>query len=385
MKSIGKYAFYVGILIILCCVWALSFSSCGESNEINTVSDNQTNESGDVTKEVVADATEAENVTSEVESEADETENVVSDSTVAEESGDKTENDVFEEHTEDTKVTQVSVDTDAGTEIETEDANVKPVYVPVTGITLTVYEVSLQVGESQMPIVTMFPANATDVREIWESSDESVAKVDRYGNITALSVGQCVVKVTSADNGDVSASVNVIVKENAECTYIDGILVVNKTYALPKNYAPGWDAQASAKLNEMIAAAKNEGYTLWVLCGYRSYIDQYIIYNGYVARDGQQAADRYSARPGHSEHQTGLAFDLNSLMQDFGDTPEGKWLAQNCHKYGFIIRYPKEKESITGYMYEPWHVRYLGVEKAKEVFESGLCLEEFLGITSSYS
>lgn len=260
-----------------------------------------------------------------------------------------------------------------------------PAYIPISGITLTVYEISLEVGESQMPIVTMYPANATDKREIWESSDSAVAKVDIYGNITALSKGQCTVKVTSYDNHNVSALVNVIVRENAECTYIDGILVVNKTYPLPKNYAPGWDPEASAKLNEMISAAKSEGYNLWVLCGYRSYVDQYIIYNGYVSRDGQQAADRYSARPGHSEHQSGLAFDLNSLSQDFGNTPEGIWLAENCYKYGFIIRYPKEKESITGYMYEPWHVRYLGVEKAKQVFESGLCLEEFLGITSSYS
>ncbi len=260
-----------------------------------------------------------------------------------------------------------------------------PAYIPISGITLTVYEISLEVGESQMPIVTMYPANATDKREIWESSDSAVAKVDIYGNITALSKGQCTVKVTSYDNHNVSALVNVIVRENAECTYIDGILVVNKTYPLPKNYAPGWDPEASAKLNEMISVAKSEGYNLWVLCGYRSYVDQYIIYNGYVSRDGQQAADRYSARPGHSEHQSGLAFDLNSLSQDFGNTPEGIWLAENCYKYGFIIRYPKEKESITGYMYEPWHVRYLGVEKAKQVFESGLCLEEFLGITSSYS
>ncbi len=168
-------------------------------------------------------------------------------------------------------------------------------------------------------------------------------------------------------------------------TYINGILVVNKTYALPKSYAPGWDSEASSMIWKMFADAKTQGISLWVKSGYRSYIDQQIIYNGYVANDGQANADRYSARPGHSEHQTGLAFDLNSLSADFGNTPEGIWLAQNCHKYGFIIRYPKEKEHITGYMYEPWHVRYLGVEKATAVYESGLCLEEYLGITSEYA
>lgn len=173
--------------------------------------------------------------------------------------------------------------------------------------------------------------------------------------------------------------------EEPELTWIDGILVVNKTYSLPKSYAPGWETEASPHLWEMISDAKSEGIELWMSSGYRSWYDQQYIYNGYVAEDGQEAADRYSARPGHSEHQTGLAYDLNDLSHDFGETPEGKWVAGNCYKYGFIIRYPKEKEHITGYIYEPWHIRYLGVEKATEVYESGLCLEEFLGITSVYS
>ena len=96
-------------------------------------------------------------------------------------------------------------------------------------------------------------------------------------------------------------------------------------------------------------------------------------------------ADRYSARPGHSEHQTGLAFDLNSLDQSFGQTKEGKWIAANSWKYGFILRYPQDKEAQTGYMYEPWHVRYLGKDVAKKVYDSGLCLEEYLNITSVYA
>lgn len=255
----------------------------------------------------------------------------------------------------------------------------------VTGISLSMYEVILYPAYTQMPWVTMFPETAANKGEIWVSSDPSVATVDMYGNITGVSVGKCTVTVTSADNPAVSATVNVSVIADVEPTYIDGILVVNKTYALPKSYAPGWDAEASSQLWTMFADAKNQGINLWVNSGYRSYTDQYIIYHAYVAEDGQANADRYSARPGHSEHQTGLAFDLNDLKHDFGDTVEGKWLADNCHKYGFILRYPKEKESITGYIYEPWHIRYLGVQKATEVYESGLCLEEFLGITSSYA
>ncbi len=170
-----------------------------------------------------------------------------------------------------------------------------------------------------------------------------------------------------------------------EPTYIQGILVVNKTYSLPKTYAKGVDPEAKSALDKMFADAKKEGISLWIASGYRSYDRQNTIYNNYVAKDGKAEADRYSARPGHSEHQTGLAFDLNELTEAFGNSKQGKWLADNCHKYGFIIRYPQNKEHITGYMYEPWHVRYLGVDKATAVYESGLCLEEYLGITSVYS
>lgn len=169
-----------------------------------------------------------------------------------------------------------------------------------------------------------------------------------------------------------------------EPTYINGILIANKTYGLPADYAPGADPEATNMLYEMFAAASTEGLSLWVRSGYRSYNDQLWQYNVYAQRDGVALADTYSARAGHSEHQTGLAFDLNSLYKSFGQTPEGLWLAANCHRFGFIIRYPEDKEHITGYMYEPWHVRYLGVDVATAVYESGLCLEEYLGITSQY-
>lgn len=167
-------------------------------------------------------------------------------------------------------------------------------------------------------------------------------------------------------------------------TYIKGILIANKSYPLPSDYNPGVDSTAQSAFNQMASAAASEGINLFIVSGFRSYSTQASIYNNYVAQDGKAAADRYSARPGHSEHQTGLAFDVNSLSQSFEDTPEGKWLAANCYKYGFIIRYPKNKESITGYMYEPWHIRYLGNNTAKEVFNSGLTLEEYLGIKSVY-
>ncbi|MBQ8177081.1 MAG: M15 family metallopeptidase [Oscillospiraceae bacterium] len=202
--------------------------------------------------------------------------------------------------------------------------------------------------------------------------------------MTALSVGKCVVTVTSAQNNNVSASVAVTVVSDPQLTYIDGILIANKTYALPADYAPGVDPQAEAAFYEMQADAYELGLNLYISSGYRSYDYQAGLYQRYVERSGKTEADRYSARPGYSEHQTGLAFDLNTISDEFKDTDEGKWVAENCHKYGFIVRYPEDKESVTGYMYEPWHIRYLGTDTATAVYESGLCLEEYLGITSEY-
>ena len=183
---------------------------------------------------------------------------------------------------------------------------------------------------------------------------------------------------------------NYVIAEKNGVTYIvtdyGYTLIANKTYALPASYAPGdLTAECAAALKEMQKAAAKSGIDLYVVSGYRSYATQQSVYNRYVNRDGKAEADTYSARPGHSEHQTGLAMDLNSLYASFAYTAEGKWLAANAYKYGFIIRYPKNKQNVTGYIYEPWHVRYLGKELAADVYKSGLCLEEYFGITSKYS
>ena len=181
--------------------------------------------------------------------------------------------------------------------------------------------------------------------------------------------------------------------------YIDDILIVNKTYYLPENYTP---VDSYAKLsdncpnclekevmeafNEMKTETTSIGLNIYIASGYRSYNTQNYLYNNYVARDGKEEADTYSARPGHSEHQTGLAFDLNSVNSSFANTDEGKWIKDNCYLYGFIIRYPKGKESITGYMYEPWHLRYVGKDLAEKLYNNGdwITMEEYFGITSIY-
>ncbi len=168
-------------------------------------------------------------------------------------------------------------------------------------------------------------------------------------------------------------------------TYIDGVLVVNKTYTVPAFYNPGGltDECADA-FAKMQAAAGAENVILYEASGFRSYETQEGLYDSYVQKDGQDAADRYSARPGSSEHQTGLAIDLNDVSDTFGETPEGKWVAAHCAEYGFILRYPEGKEEATGYMYEPWHIRYVGEEFAQKLTDSGLCLEEYFGISSEY-
>lgn len=168
-------------------------------------------------------------------------------------------------------------------------------------------------------------------------------------------------------------------------TYVDGIMIANKTYTLPADYDPGIKKEAADALAEMQNAAAAEGLTLFTVSGYRSYSSQEAIYAGWVSRDGAEQADTYSSRAGHSDHQTGYTFDLNSLDQSFADTREGIWLAEHCAEFGFIIRYPEGKELYTGYIYEPWHVRYIGREKAQIITESGLSLEEYYGITSDYA
>ena len=168
-------------------------------------------------------------------------------------------------------------------------------------------------------------------------------------------------------------------------TYISGILIANKTYQLPSSYAPGGlTDECYSAFRKMQAGAERDGISLFIVSGYRSYSTQESIYWRYVGNDGMKEADTYSARPGHSEHQTGLAMDLNSLDDSFANTPAGRWLEAHGHEYGFIIRYPRGKQDITGYIFEPWHVRYLGVDTATKVYESGLTLEEYLGITSEY-
>lgn len=166
-----------------------------------------------------------------------------------------------------------------------------------------------------------------------------------------------------------------------EPTFVKGILIVNKKFPLPETYDPQEDPSAKAALLELIADAQKNNYDISdYYSGYRNYSLQNELYENYKISHGQEQADTFSARPGHSEHQTGLTFDLFHSDGAFVERePEAEWVKNNAHRFGFIVRYQKGKESITGYQAEPWHLRYIGAE-AEKIYSSKLTLEEYLGV-----
>lgn len=175
--------------------------------------------------------------------------------------------------------------------------------------------------------------------------------------------------------------------------------LVNKNHSISSNYRPAdlvtvdlpstRDTQlrsvAIAGLTNLFEAAEAAGYELFCCSGYRSYETQTELYAWNVETYGLDGAELVSARPGMSEHQLGLAMDVTSasvefdLLESFGSTPEGQFIKENAHKFGFIVRYPQGKTDITGYAYEPWHLRYLGIDVATDIYKSGKTMEEYYG------
>ncbi len=142
--------------------------------------------------------------------------------------------------------------------------------------------------------------------------------------------------------------------------------------------------EAAVNFHLMVEDAERAGHKIMMTTAFRDYDFQKLLFDNYVAKNGFEEANKFSAKPGQSEHQTGLAVDVTSpsvryeLTYELGNTEEGKWLAENCKNYGFILRYPEGQFEITGYEYEPWHFRYVGKTAAKLIYEEGLTLEEFL-------
>lgn len=215
--------------------------------------------------------------------------------------------------------------------------------------------------------------------------------LDRYNNLknnSSYSISEIIMRVNTSIDKEFYSSI----KETPNPS--DTLVLVNKYYKLPSGYEPDdlittsnnkssvkMRKEASSALESMSNAMWDDDIKILLQSGYRSEDTQEYLYNNYVKSDGKEEADTYSARPGHSEHQTGLAIDLTmdgTLEETFEDTLAFTWLTKNAHKYGFILRYPKDKVYMTGYMYEPWHYRYVGVEVATIIKNENLTFEEYL-------
>lgn len=226
----------------------------------------------------------------------------------------------------------------------------------------------------------------------------------------AVSASAVSPSAVSEENALLPADLNSIL-DTSDTVPVDTIpssttALVNRLYLLPSTYTPSDLTEVNVRfsfgyhddkrklrrvaaeaLEKMFQAAEKKKVILYGVSGYRSYARQKQIYDRNVSIRGRAATDTVSATPGSSEHQTGLTMDISArsvgcrLDQRFGDTKEGRWVAKNAHKYGFIIRYPSGKSKITGYHYEPWHIRYVGVSVATYLYRNKLTLEEYYGVS----
>lgn len=213
-------------------------------------------------------------------------------------------------------------------------------------------------------------------------------ETETAANTQAATVEQPVQVETNADpktaNTTSTDSITMLVNKNHNISagYVPADLV---TVNLPSTRETQLRSVAADALTKLFNAASSSGYDLSCCSGYRSYDTQSELYAWNVDTYGVDGAELVSARPGMSEHQLGLAMDVTSasvgydLLESFGATPEGQFIKDNAYKYGFIIRYPQGKTDITGYAYEPWHLRYLGVDVATDIYNSGKTMEEYYG------
>ena len=251
-------------------------------------------------------------------------------------------------------------------------------------------EIKLKIGEATT-LRASLPENTSSSELSFKAVDDGIVDVRQSkgtARLEAIGEGTTWVTVRSFNGIERSCKVTVtkgpVVEVIDGVTYMDGIMIVNKTYSLPPDFGNGLDKTAEEAFNKMAKDAAKDNIHLRIVSGFRSYSVQASLYEGYCYERGREAADTFSARPGHSEHQSGLAMDINSVYDSFAYTDEAKWMEKNCHKYGFIIRYPKGKENITGYKYESWHIRYVGKDLAETLYKRGITLEEYFDITSEY-
>ena len=225
------------------------------------------------------------------------------------------------------------------------------------------------------PVVVSYEEPEEEDPGIWYYDEARAARYDAFSALRPELDIEDVVWMVEADL-DIPDYTDVNAVPNPEAL----TALVNKHFNLPENYVPDdlvnignsmLRQDAADAMREMIEDAAAEGHTLWVQSGFRSFSTQAGLFADYSARDGVAVAETYSARPGHSEHQTGLAVDFNSITDSFGGTTEGIWAAENAWRYGYILRYTAENTSITLYKSEPWHFRYVGRGIAAEMRSGG--------------
>ena len=298
----------------------------------------------------------------------------------------------------------------------------KQVTVKIIDTTLPVIEV-----EDELLVSLNSEASLEELILIKDNSNEEISPIiDGDYDFTKIGEYKVNIKATDSSNNTISKEITIKVLDN-KLSYnsdgslkdgvygtskgytvkvengvatVDGNIIVNKTYSLPADYKPqspyveiyaGYctdcieDYVMEAFL-EMEKDAEKEGLSMRIGSGYRSYNTQVNLYNSYMAKDGKEEADTYSARAGYSEHQSGLCFDIYPDGPSFTNTKEGKWVNDNAYKYGLVIRFPKGKDEYTGYTYESWHLRYVGKDLAKILYNDGdwLSLEEYYGLESVY-
>ncbi len=240
--------------------------------------------------------------------------------------------------------------------------------------------------------------DATSIEEVYDILKERYEKIDAELNEriekTEAALADNELEYEKADNETLLETylqeqyllISNGVRDTCYNDKYNGILIANKSNCLTPDFVSEDQAEMREALDNLIAGAAEDGIELRIISEHRTYQYQEEVFNRYIDSMGLEGAATISAWPGASEHQTGLAVDLGAsdglcdLDTCFESTEEGKWLKENAHDYGFILRYPQGKRSITGYNYEPWHFRYIGVEPAVEIYNEDITLEEYLGI-----
>lgn len=253
---------------------------------------------------------------------------------------------------------------------------------------------------------TYFTIKNSYAKKITDNKQTSTTSSDTDVSAQSANVSSQPQVSSSSKSSAVSSSTKASSNYQSQTTGDDSwqLILINGTFWLPENFnvdltpvqgAYNVDKRILTAAQQMFAAAKNEGVSLIVTSAYRSIATQTTLYNnkvkyyegkGYSTAGAQTVAGTIVAKPRTSEHHTGLAMDIvtstyATLDDGFADTAAGKWLAANAYKYGFILRYPKDKQPITKIIFEPWHYRYVGLAAAKVIQDNSLCLEEYLGRT----